>query len=173
MDADLIYNGQTLTWKGRGTFKASSGLPGYQEADKSCIPDSGPIPEGLYYLYLRDMGEAKDDNTGHCALKATWGIQTIPRGTSAGACEPYWANWGNNRARLEPANTATKTRCSPISRGGFYIHDSTKGYSHGCIEVEGRLFAMLRQFRNSTHKTRLLISVAYPPGGSTYGGTRN
>ncbi|MEJ2590099.1 MAG: DUF2778 domain-containing protein [Candidatus Thiodiazotropha sp.] len=173
MNADLTYDGKKINWRGNGSFNATSGLPGHQTAADACVPNSGPIPEGLYYLYLQDKGDARDDNTGQCALKPAWGIQTIPRGTRAGACEPYWANWGNNRARLEPANTTTKNRCAPISRGGFYIHDSTKGYSHGCIEVETRIFPLLRRYRNSTHKQRLLLSVTYPSGGSTYGGTRN
>lgn len=42
-------------------------------------------------------------------------------------------NWGYNRIRLESADEKTRKACGG-KRGGFYIHDSTKGYSHGCMK---------------------------------------
>lgn len=172
MVVDMVYNGQKITWPGMGTFKATSGLIGYQDPEYYCVPDSGPIPEGLYKIFLADQGIAKDDGTGRCAIKPAWGIQSIPRGAAAGSCEPYWQNWGNNRVRMEPADTATKIRCSPLTRGGFYLHDSTKGYSHGCIEVEGRIFAKLRDSNKSAGKSLLTIQVEYTKGKETNGGTK-
>ena len=56
-------------------------MPGEQ-----CIPDSGPVPEGYYKVYITDHGLAKDDGRGACILKPSWGIQEIPRGHKAGAC---------------------------------------------------------------------------------------
>lgn len=56
--------------------------------------------------------------------------------------------------------------------GGFYLHDSTKGYSHGCIEVEGRIFPQLRSFNRSTGKASLIIKVSYIKGKETNGGTK-
>lgn len=77
--------------------------------------------------------------------KSIMGIQKIPRGKNdASECEPYWAQWGQNRARMEPADSSTQNKCLPVMRGGFYLHDSTKGFSHGCIEVEINLFVQLR-----------------------------
>ena len=96
----------------------------------------------------------------------------IPRGSDAADCEPYWANWGRNRARMEPADVATRARCRPIMRGGFYLHDSTKGYSHGCIEVEGRLFPLLRSHHLATKTATLTLKVKYVPARSTNGGTK-
>jgi hypothetical protein len=49
MLVDLVYDGQTVTW-GTQTFKAASGLPGYQQPANQCQKDSGPIPEGLGQL---------------------------------------------------------------------------------------------------------------------------
>jgi hypothetical protein len=170
MDADMEYDGKILKWQGQ-RYKATSGMPGYQRANNSCISDSGPIPEGLYYVFLADKGEA-DTVNGRCKLKPSWGMQTIPRGADAGRCEPYFANWGRNRVRLEAANKSTRNRCAPLNRRGFYLHDSTKGFSHGCIEVEASLFSRLRSFRSSKHKDRLILKVNYPSGGATYGGTR-
>lgn len=172
MIVDMVYDGQKIAWSGKGTFKATSGLVGFQDPEYYCVPDSGPIPEGFYKVLLTDQGVAKDDGTGNCAIKPAWGIQTIPRGAVAGDCESFWQNWGNNRARIEPADAVTKIRCSPITRGGFYLHDSTKGYSHGCIEVEGRIFPQLRSFNRSTGKASLIIKVSYIKGKETNGGTK-
>ena len=133
---------------------------------------SGPIPEGFYKVFLGDHGQAKDDGRGLCALKPSWGIQSISSGEAAGECAPYWANWGKNRARMEPADLATKSKCSPTMRGGFYLHDSTKGYSHGCIEVENRIFPLLRAFNKSTNKNTIILKVKYNKGVVTNGGTK-
>lgn len=168
---ELIYDGKQLTWYGQGTFKASSGLPGYQVPKNQCLPDKGPVPEGNYYIPLIEGGEASDDGSGTCNLSPSWQVQTIPRGTAAGVCEPYWANWGNNRVRFEPADVATKHACLPITRGGFYLHDSTKGYSHGCIEVSRVFFDQLRTFIKNNSKSRLNLQIKYV-GGTTYGGTK-
>ena len=63
-------------------------------------------------------------------------------------------------------------------RGGFYLHDSTKGYTHGCIEVEPRLFIRLREYaKDEAAKKRgrktLILKVKYPSStAGTYGGTK-
>ena len=93
MKIDLYYDGQFLKWSDKGlTFKATSGLPGHQIPGEQCMPDAGPIPEGMHKVYIVDQGVAKDDGRGICALSPSWGIQEIPRGTKAGACEIYWAS---------------------------------------------------------------------------------
>lgn len=170
MTHDMIYDGQLLRWPGHGSFRASSGLPGFQRPGQACTPDSGPVPPGYYKVFLADQGAAQDDGRDACNLKPAWGIQAIPRGPAAGDCEAYWANWGNNRARLEPADAATRNRCSPV-RAGFYLHDSTKGYSHGCIEVEGRIFPLLRTYARGSRRATMIIKVEYAGQRETNGGT--
>lgn len=172
MISDMEYDGQVLEWKGYGKFKATSGLPGAQQPSEQCKPDSGPVPEGMYAVFLTDRGAAADDGTNTCTLLPAKGIQSIPRGSRAGECEPYWANWGSNRARMEPADIATRSKCRPIMRGGFYLHDSTKGYTHGCIEVEGRIFPLLRNHQKITKASSLILKIAYVQGRSTNGGTK-
>ena len=169
---EMKYDGQTIKWPGRGTFKATSGMPGFQNSRNSCLPDKGPIPKGFYKVFIVDHGTAEDDGSGRCTLKPSWGIQKIPRGSVVGNCEPYLANWGRNRARMEPADTLTKIRCSPVMRGGFYLHDSTKGFSHGCIEVETRLFSVLKIYNKTTKKNILILKVSYVDGALTNGGTK-
>lgn len=171
MVRDMVYDGQKLQWWGHGVFKASSGLNGYQMPTEECNKGSGPIPEGVYKVLLADRGMAVGD-LNDCTLQAGWGIQKIPRGAQVGLCEVPWAAWGNNRARMEPADEATTAKCHPFRRSGFYLHDSTKGFSHGCIEVEGRLFPLLRSHHQITRKNTLTLKVKYVPGRSTYGGTR-
>lgn len=168
MTPALQYTGTKITWS-QQSFKATSGMEGYQLASNQCLKDKGPVPEGLYKVYINDLGVAQDDGTNTCSLKPAWGTQSIPRGDAAGMCDPYWANWGYNRARMEPANSDTKNKCNPI-RGGFYLHDSTKGYSHGCIEVEAGLLEKLKQYSKKTGMSKLLLKVKYE-GKTTYGKT--
>jgi hypothetical protein len=172
MAMDMLFNGQEIHWFGNGIYKATSGMPGYQKPAFQCEKDRGPVPEGAYYIPLIEGNNAKDDGTGVCRLKPSWQIERIPRGASAGACEPYWANWGHNRVRFEPADAATRHKCL-ISRGGFYLHDSTKGYSHGCIEVQGSFFSSLRMHLKRTTKRRLTLKIQYIAGRATYGGTKS
>lgn len=171
MLADMEFDGQVLSWNGSGRFKATTGLPGYQMPAEKCTKNKGPTPEGLYKVLVKDQGAAADDGTGQCNLAAGWGVQTIPRGAAAGNCEPFWANWGSNRARLEPADAQTQHACSP-TRGGFYLHDSTKGYSHGCIEVEPSFFTALRVRAKSAVRGYFVLRVKYVSGRPTNGGTR-
>jgi hypothetical protein len=73
---------------------------------------------------------------------------------------------------MEPADNETKKSCSPVTRGGFYLHDSTKGYSHGCIEVDTKIFKYLRDYHSSTKKQYVIFKVKYLPGRATNGGTK-
>jgi hypothetical protein len=168
MTVKLTYSGTHIYWSHKA-YKATSGMKDYQLVKNQCLKDKGPVPEGLYKVFINDMGEAEDNGANACTLKPAWGIQSIPRGVAAGKCEPYWANWGYNRARMEPANSETKLKCNPI-RAGFYLHDSTKGYSHGCIEVETKLLSDLKTYSKKSGISRVLLQVEYK-GNTTYGKT--
>lgn len=190
----LLYSGYHVYWYAGGqpreAFKATSGLAfaspsgafDFRRPSYQCVKDAGPVPEGKYYLNLaidRKHPYATDDGSNSCNLAASRFIQKIPRGGdptaapgggTAGKCEPYWANWGRNRVRSEPADNKTRGACGG-KRSGFYLHDSTKGYSHGCIEVEGRFFVKLYAYaKNHPQRPRLHLLVRYT-GDTTYGGT--
>ena len=167
---DMTFDGQVLK-QGALKFMATSGLPGYQFPNHQCVKENDPIPEGYYKVYLANRGTAKQDTSEDCKLAPAWGVEKIPRGTEAGTCEEFWANWGNHRVRLEPADVQTQRVCSP-TRGGFYIHDSTKGYSHGCIEVERRFFPHLKSLAHTNQTGFCILRVKYVPGKPTNGGTR-
>ena len=173
----LVYDGQWLLWNTPGDgepaqkYRATSGMPGHQAIVDQCLKDTGPIPAGSYYftLALDPRKYAKDDGSGSCRLVPSQRIQQIPRGTAAGECEPYWSNWGKNRVRIEPADSATRTACTP-ARSGFYIHDSTKGFSHGCIEVDPVFFNRLTRYAKKARGRRIVVEVKYAHT-STYGNT--
>jgi hypothetical protein len=181
-ETDLLYDGVTVHWAARKkTYKASSGLPAksgssepdWRESQYYCVKDHGPIPEGLYSL-----STVVDPNTyakvnkdpDVCTVSAGKDIQKIPRGADAGECEKFWANWGNNRVALKPADAETRNACSPV-RDGFYLHDSTKGFSHGCIEVQGIFFDDLYDFAKASKGKRLTLRVKYSHQ-VTQGGTK-
>jgi hypothetical protein len=175
MLADMVYDGQVLSWNGY-KYKASSGLTDGFLADTrypkyQCVPDKGPIPEGEYKVLLDDKGMATDDGSGKCNLNSGFGFQTIPRGENAGNCEFYWAQWGYNRVRLVAADIMTRNAC-PSPRDGFYLHDSAKGYTHGCIEVEQFFFTTLRAYAKAFKRHSLVLKVKYVKDRQTYGGTR-
>jgi hypothetical protein len=73
---------------------------------------------------------------------------------------------------MEPADNNTKNLCAPTMRGGFYLHDSVKGFSHGCIEVETKIFKHLRDYYSSTKKQSVILKVKYIAGRTTNGGTK-
>ena len=47
-------------------------------------------------------------------------------------------------------------------RSDFYIHNSHKGYTHGCIEVSDSFFTKLKEIREKySHVTHLTVRVHY------------
>ena len=171
--ADMIYDGTALDWHGHGKFRATSGLPGHQNATEQSHPDGGPIPEGLYSFPLAIAKDATVIGPGQ--LDRREGVEHLPGTFRFGAQEYENRAWGPDRVRLTVIhiNNPRNRR-----RGGFYLHDSTKGYSHGCIEVDPLFFRQLREFiklplARRGGRTRLYLKVKYPsPGASTYGDTR-
>ncbi len=85
--------------------------------------------------------------------------------------------WGNQRIRLEAVDVPeTYGR----DENSFYFHDSSKGYSHGCVEIESKFFVDLRNYiknnkKEGTMVPSLEVQVKYEkpndPNSSTYGGT--
>jgi hypothetical protein len=195
---ELIFNGRRLFDKSHTfmSWGASSGLIGnkrkmiklgaetfyfqedYRYAYYQNLMDHGPLPEGTYRVMARlDPGhEYAHFRAKGCELEASGYIEKIPRGgslgggptrTTAGDCEPFWQNWGNTRVALAPIKIAYP------GRSGFYLHDSTKGFSHGCIETETRFFEFLIRLVKSRPRLTVTLHVSYPDGAMTrtYGGT--
>lgn len=167
----LIYSGEKLSWAGFGEWPATSGMEGYQSADNQHIVDTGPIPEGQYTLSLKIGGNAtitsyKTDKAG----RLTEGNLDVRSEIQSLACiknpvdkkdDPnddtvIFPNWGSNRVRLTRVKLFGK---NTAHRGGFYIHDSTKGFTHGCIEVGPGFFDVLREYAKNHGKRQPTLSL--------------
>ena len=87
-----------------------------------------------------------------------------------------WGSRGSFKATsVFQTHNYRKNQCTPDSGPipeSFYLHDSTKGYSHGCIEVETRIFPLLRAFNKATKNNTIVIKVKYNKGVATNGGTK-
>ncbi len=172
---DMLYDGDELDWYGVSIYKATSGLDGYQSADKQTISDHGPIPEGTYSFSLKIAGKARVVNVAAGKLDANQGIQNLEAMAGPDGNLYDAPNWGKNRVRL---NIIRIENPKARHRGGFYLHDSTKGFTHGCVEVEPRFFTRLREFAGEQAAAKkgrksMIVRVKYPSAGeSTYGGTK-
>ena len=141
----IEYTGQTLTvWSGKyqdragaplAQCKASSGLPGHQSPSEQNSPDAGPVPEGHYWINLAlDPHRWASFYLPTNELAAAYGVQRIrPEYSLSDGRIGYPTGWGTWRARLEPKDQST-------TRHNFYLHNSTKGYTHGCIETCDSLY---------------------------------
>ena len=173
MKEDMLYDGDDVNWYGVGQFKATSGLvvgaDSYQNSDYETVSNAGPIPEGIYTLLLKVAGTAKVMADGNLDKKQ--GIQSLDDMTGPQPGVFYEApEWGHNRVRL---NNVAIFNPKARHRGGFYLHDSSKGYTHGCIEVETRFFTRLREAAADGKRRQLVLKVDYPgKHTSTYGGTK-
>jgi hypothetical protein len=196
---DLLYDGTTLHWYGvstsETTFKATSGLAfknddgtvqDYRSADNQNLSDKGPIPEGFYSFSVtlaKDANFTGMDKSGNPQLDAREGIEHIPDTITIkinGVDEEYsFPGWGSNRVRL---SVIRYTHPKDVHRaGGFYLHDSHKGYTHGCVEVGDSFFDSLRTYaqqqadlrkKGKKSRSQLILKVEYPSASATtYGGT--
>jgi hypothetical protein len=78
---------------------------------------------------------------------------------------------GKNRAHLEPVKVTGATS-KERDNNSYYLHDSQKGYTHGCTEVDGKLFDQLKDFR-SQGNTKIDVIIDYPAANhKTNGGTK-
>jgi hypothetical protein len=81
--------------------------------------------------------------------------------------------WGCHRVGLKIVQFDDPEKCG--HRDGFYIHDSHKGYTSGCIETEKEFFELLilfaKQQRRSGGVAALKLRVNYTGQTTTNGGT--
>jgi RHS repeat-associated protein len=178
------------------TFKASSGMnnvkltngkiKNLQQAKYQYVASNGPTVEGKYKVNLEadpDRVAKADGKTGELMRNPDGGIEKIPDFVPSDKNPKVgWSyeDWGKNRARLEPVNVPTPTDNSKETGIGggkrdlqsFYLHDSEKGYSHGCIECESGLFDELKNYRDKGNNM-IEVQVKYPSKEHvTNGGTK-
>ncbi len=152
----MTYTGQKLVWDGFGPiggYLAASGLEpvpsggeDYRKPQYQHLRDKGPIPEGDYLVPLKIGGTALADAAkGELLTAADYEIQEVPSEVPGAPRAGSWnlvPLWGCHRAKLKKVGF----KDTSIVREGFYIHDSDKLYTHGCIEVASAFFDKLIEF---------------------------
>ena len=138
----------------------------YRNSQFQCKKDFGPVTEGHYKINLELDPNRRAVRIGG-DFSAGYGIErttTIKNGK-----EMAPPDWGSIRARLELMESYYK--CD-VQRENFYLHNSHKGYTHGCIETENGLFSYLIYFHNKGMKS-IDVNVDYPTNNSTTYGKTN
>jgi len=195
----ILATGDKIYWYGgkfgdktelKHTFKSSSGLSdaktdqgkmNLQKSKYQVVKNGGPTVEGKYKINLIPDPDrvAKADNKGNLLRNPEGGIEkieSIPVEDKPGYVYTY-EDWGNNRARLEPVSVMQPKdeygREYKRDLNSFYFHDSEKGYSSGCHEVEKSFFEVLNNYRNDGN-TEIFVQVKYPNKEHiTNGGTKS
>ncbi len=146
------------------------------------IPNIGPTPEGKYRINLiPDPNRVAEANTkGEIMPNSEGGIEKLPEFVPNPDNPSYgwmYPDWGKLRAHLEPINVTGAVSDDVDPKHGrninsFYFHDSEKGYTHGCTEVESSFFEMLINYRNAGNKS-IDVKIDYPNNNyNTNGGTK-
>ncbi len=192
----LLVTGNAVCWYGGeagdkrnliDTYKATSGYRGpdangktwnLQKAKYQNVRNGGPTPEGKYHVNLEPNPErvAKADiNTGDLLRDPNGGIERIPDFVENPNKQGYgwtYTEWGKHRAYLAP-DKVTGAKNSERDNYSYYLHDSQKGYTHGCTEVETELFDRLNEYRNSGNtKIDVIVNYGNNQNHSTNGGTK-
>jgi RHS repeat-associated protein len=188
------YNGVIITWfagepfdrgKPFATFPATSGYVGFQSPTFAAVKGLGPIPEGTYKINLTPDPNRLvkvDLKTGNLYWNPAGGIERVPQGeVSSGQIvavegieyERVWrfdAGWGTIRAQLEPVTTSDALKARfPADR--FYVHDSHKGFTHGCVETSTEFFIRLLHYREEKPNENVFFFRVKYDGVSTKGNT--
>lgn len=168
------------------TFKATSGYKGpdiygkqwdLQNSKYQKIKNGGPTSEGKYHINLKpdpDRVAIADTKTGEIMKNKDGGIEKLPsfveNPNKPGSGWTY-SEWGRNRAALVSDNV-TGASNTERDNNSFYLHDSEKGYTHGCTEVQTELFDKLKEYRNAGND-KIDVVVKYPSKDhNTNGGTK-
>lgn len=180
-DIDMTYSGRYLYWHhnrpgsitGSSLFPATSGSIGQQNALFQKQKNQGPLPEGVYSLRAAvDPGQASVEAANKRGDKSTSNTEEGIQFLRIGGQGIVDIEWGTMRVRLNPLQG------NFFERGGFYIHNSRKGHSQGCVEVapsgDGVDFftALLAYAHEPKKKPYLKLRVKYSyPSQSTVGAT--
>jgi hypothetical protein len=136
------------------TYKATSGYKGpdingkqldLQNSKYQRVRDGGPTAEGKYHINLKpspDRVAEADSKSGELKKNPDGGIEKIPDYVANPNNPGFgwrYTEWGENRAALTPDKVTGATNAER-DNNSYYVHDSEKGYTHGCTEVETELF---------------------------------
>lgn len=155
--SELKFNGSKLTWineKGEvaKTWKAVSGMPGYQTGNHQKEPNKGPIPAGIWIVKQSELQHYESED---------W-IDRLENMTGNGAWPGGEDRWGSHRVWLSP-----KEGTQTFGRGGFCIHGGKQPGSGGTIDLAGEMNSFNDFFLGT--KKDLVLRVEYPPSNTTSG----
>jgi hypothetical protein len=103
----------------------------------------GPLPMGKYKIDLRlDPGRYANISQYGTNLYSSTGVQRIHESYLLDGEVIGMGAWGTWRARLE------QVRVRSPRTGNFYLHNSKKGFTHGCVETCDALYDALVDYRN-------------------------
>ena len=147
----------------------------YQNSRYQHVRNLGPTVEGKYKLNLMPEPEVARVRNNLVESGRGKGIQSLKNMPDENGNPRNSSDWGDNRISMIPINVSQPTddngRPGNRDLGSFYIHDSTKGETHGCIEIETRFFVDLIIYKNEGNKI-MYILVSYPNSNhNTNGGT--
>lgn len=147
-----------------------------QVAKEQTVKNGGPTVEGKYKLNLKPDPERKAEiRNGDIVRDPENGMQSLDGMTDPDQPGKTFIApaWGKNRIRMIPVSVKQTANDPKRKRdiSSFYFHDSTKGESHGCHEVDTEFFDQLKQYR-SEGNDEIFVKVQYPtPNHKTNGGT--
>jgi hypothetical protein len=166
------------------TYPATSGLfykdPNghvidYQHPKYTGVKGMGPIPAGRYRINLvpdpHRMAKV-NGRTGELYWNPRGGIERIPETVPAVGQPGYeWRfdGWGTIRALLTPSPRNDMKGRYPADR--FYVHNSHKGYTHGCVETSNEFFNRLLAYRSQHPEQKQFHFFVRYTGSSTRGAT--
>lgn len=158
-----IYKGTS----GAITVEKSDGeliYKNYQNSANVGLKNLGPVPPGKFNINLkpspfRYVEIGWENNKPY--TKPNIGLQIINWNENIN-----YHGWGLWRARLEPIKGSYM-----YDRNYFYMHDSYKGYSSGCIETETDLYYDLVNYWYNGYKS-IEVWIEYENNTSTYGNTK-
>ncbi|HEV7608940.1 MAG TPA: hypothetical protein VGO61_16475 [Steroidobacteraceae bacterium] len=114
----------------------------------------GPIPGGQYRIDLtRDPGRIAGYDNLH--LNSSSGIQQIPPGEPDRPHGDMRYLWGDWRMRLEKVDVDSQ-------RDNFYIHNSHKGGTSGCIETCDELLDLILDYANRNPSIDVFVNYTTP-----------
>lgn len=142
----LVFDGEQLSLFNKNqrerSWKAVSGLEGYQDKAFQDQKNKGPLPEGVYMMPQDRYQEMSKKDLYYGMLR---------RGTWPGGIK----SWGAQRVWLDPA-IGTNT----FGRSGCAAHGGTEPGSRGCIDLTTRMPSFAKWFKSYGKDVPLVVK--YP-----------
>ena len=138
------------------------------------IPNLGPTVEGKYQLKLGDGSIKKAKTHKGALIRANDGIESLTEIDSVDN-DAILQSWGEKRIRMQKVDVKQPVdnesgEISERDLDSFYFHDSKKGHTSGCHEIESQFFDDLQEHSKKGNK-KIEVKVEYKANQSTYGGT--